>query len=97
MPLTEQRRSGDDRGRQAGAPITRDDAIMELARRLYENMEVEDPHENKQWEALAQSERDFYLSAIRCVLSWRETILAALGMLQPAGNDPINRSVHNRE
>jgi hypothetical protein len=59
MPLTEQRNPGENADRQAGAPITRDDAIMELARRLYENMEVEDPYEDKRWEALAQSERDF--------------------------------------
>src|ERR1700738_3824255 len=45
--------------RQAGARI-RDDAIMELARRLYVHMEVEDPHEDKPWEDLPESERDFY-------------------------------------
>lgn len=77
MPLTEQDKLGEDAGRQAGA---RDDAIMELARRLYESMEIEDPYEDKPWEALEQSERNFYLSAMRHVLSWRQTVLTALGV-----------------
>jgi len=94
MPLTEQRDSGESVDRQAGA---KHDATMELARHLYESMEVEDPYQDKPWEALEQSERDFYLSAMRYVLGWKETVLTALGVLQPPDNDPINRAVHNRE
>ena len=77
MDLTAHDDSTKNPDRQAGARI-RDDAIMELARRLYEHMEIEDPHEDKPWVSLQASERDFYVGAIRHVLSWKDTVLTAL-------------------
>jgi hypothetical protein len=64
--------------RYSGERHRKDLAIVELARRLYEAMDIEDPHEDKPWDALNQAERDFYVSAIRQVLSWEGLVLAAI-------------------
>jgi hypothetical protein len=96
MPLTEQGGSVNHPDRQAGAE-EKANAIAALARRLYVHMEVEDPYWDKPWEALPESEREFYLSAIYHVLSWKDTVLTALGFPQPSDNNPVNRSIDDRK
>jgi hypothetical protein len=81
----------------ARVPSKRDDAIIELAQSLYEHMEVEDPYEEKSWDDLLESEREFYVSAIYHVLSWKDTVLTALGLPQHSDNNPINRRLDDSE
>jgi hypothetical protein len=69
----------------------REVAIVTLARHLYAYMEVEDPHEDKPWEALAESEREFYVGAIRYVLGWKESVNRAMVAAGKPGEDLVDK------
>jgi hypothetical protein len=60
--------------------------VIELARILYESMEHLDPQEGQAWDALGDSDREYFCLCIRALLCHRDRLCEAL-----SNNDFVNR------
>jgi hypothetical protein len=60
------------------APLSREEAIRELARTLHSKMEHLDPSDGPEWEALTERQREFYTLCVKAVLFEGELVRVAL-------------------
>jgi hypothetical protein len=71
------------------APLSREEALERLSRRLYEKFEHIDPT-GEEWEDIEDQTRDMYRSATRHLLEAPRDVLRAVLGYTFSGNDIMN-------